>query len=221
MGQIQSKRQMDQSTGAVANLESIASSIYTPGSNQESVILFTKNLTSDPCALLGKNLVEVANLLAKSDGISAFAVSAGPCPGCNSPVFYYWSQGGWKNFPLGSVIHFLTILQNNVINGGFGAVYQLSADKDLKITNISSAYSYQNNIFTLAPSCVQTALVAPVAPVAPEAPVASVVPVAPTSQQSMQQQSTSSGWNVLLWIIVIILIILLIWFFIRQSSRHT
>lgn len=191
-------------------MNDILNYVYLSSENQEPVVFFVKDLTADPCALLGRHLIDVANEL-KRDGAVAFAVGVGPCPECNVPSFYWWSGREWQNSSIPTLDTFRTAVDNYVIAKNLQGAYHLMADKDLKVTKIVRSVRRNGQQLQLADNCNRT--------LSPNQ--VNGLPVTSSYQELVvvPTQPASTGLPWWAWLLILLALALLLWFLFRPKEE--
>ncbi len=205
---------------------------FQKSADREPIILFAKQPIPDPCALVGRGIITVANSLrSQGDGGVAFLLGSGPCPGCKTPTFYWYDNNQWANVGVNDSNALLRYVRSYVIPKQLNYIYHLYGDKDLNIVGVPNAVTFRDGQLLQDRACpegrqngqsTQTPNGTTAQQLAADAqanPRNGFQPAADTSMVSVmagnevvakQLQETSSN-NWIFWIIVVILLIIVIW----------
>ena len=208
------------------NWRQIASLLYTTSPQSQSgtyenVLLFSRNVPSNPCLLLGKNVISLASLLTRMDGNSSFALGSG------QPTFYSWQRGNWVANAIPNADALAMTLQQEIGPQEFNVFYHLEVDSDLNVTrvvHIGVRNDTDRNSFTLIPTCTEgtndvtnsssvnrtTSLVTPLVNTSADPTMTSSNPPGP-----------SNGWVNWYWLLILLLILLIIWVTFRSLRRSS
>lgn len=152
--------------------------------NAENIVLFSRTPIADPCSLVGKNIITLANEQARKDDAALFTIGAGPCPECTVTTLYWWNNRTWQNSAASAE-------RNNIKNTlasyagshNLNYVYHLVGDSQLNITSVGR--SFQRDGAQLKETTIKC-----------------------NGQTQLQETNNS---NVFWWILIILAIILVIW----------
>lgn len=179
-----------QATGTQSNpnWQAVAAHAFEKPKDSEAIILFTRDAVTNPCDLVGKSVIELANDMARKNGVFAFAVGQGPCPECTAPTLYWWNGREWQHNVLADVSSVLRAVDGYVLKHNLNTIYHVYGDKDLKITSVLRSAKASNGDVVIGDGC---------------------------SKKNLAETINS---NAVFWIILILLIILILWLLFRSKG---
>lgn len=149
--------------GIETSLDDLISFVYERKTESEPVLIFVDEPISTPCDLVGKNLIAIGKENAERGKPFAMVVGAGPCMGCDVPVFYWYSNrkskangsvsSGWNATKVPEKINIVRAVEGYVKPKNMRIGYQILANKTLEVLEVVSSIVRDGNRILVDNSC--------------------------------------------------------------------
>jgi len=189
-----------------AVLSDVVNFAYQPQLNQAPVVLFSKEVFPDPCALLGQTIIMAATALADKNGASLFVVGTGPCEACDVPTTFFNEEGVWKAHQTPMLNNALSAVEGYAEPRKLNNIYHLLIDKKLNITAVVHVISPDSNgTMVVKPGCSD------------HLRINADGSETRVNEKNMQESTSSSMWW--LWLLILLLIVAIIWIVVVRKDK--